>query len=742
MSDKLSIIGQIKNLNIKIKEIFLFSLLLLVIILTMIIMPYYVSGNLVGSNVNYNTLQVKQLAPEDLFVKRSFEYVDQIATQEKINDALKNVYPIFTYDVSKSYEIVNKIEDFSKNIENDEISKVKNNLTGLSNNEKELFTKSYNELSSFQKQLLSTWVFELSNEIIQSGFFDYSELESLESNQQLKLTLAGAYDNNLNLENISSNHTYEIKDLISLSNLEDYISSIIRVSGIYEELPINILYLSIEGLIQPNAYYNQLLSEKAKDDAINSVKDVTIYIQEGTKIISKDSIISESDLELLYQVDENNAIFSSVQIFARIILIFIITVLCFFYLYIKLEYTFRRNQFTYIYLILMSITIIISFFIAKFYSDSNFMLICPFLPVLFGTLFIRNTTSKKEFGFLFTIQYSLYAILFPGTSFFTFFYLATIGISFLYMIQYESDRISRIISNFKACLIAIAMTFITYAIQGYPFSDMYISTFVLLINIVLCIVLERLFLPFIDNKLNIPTIFRLEELSRNDNKLLTRLKLTAQGTYTHSVNVSELAYDAAKAIGVNANLCKVAALYHDVGKIEHPEYFTENQEDGVNKHDELTPSMSGSIIRSHVKLGVDLCKEEGLPKELIDIISEHHGNDVIQYFYNEAVKDRGNNELNRVEKLDYTYNGNPPISKESAIVMIADSVEAASKSQKTSAQKVGRLISNIVRGKLDRDQLIDSHLDLTELRIIEQSLEQSLVGKLHTRIKYQNDPDN
>ncbi len=742
MNEKITIIKQIKNLNIKMKDFILFSLLLLIIILTMIIMPYYVSGNLVGSTINYNTLQVKQLAPEDLFVKRSFEYVDQIATQEKIDSVLEKIYPIFTYDISKSFEIVNKIEDFSNNIESDEISKIINNLTSLSNNEKELFIKSYNELTKYQKQLLSTWVFEISKEIIQLGFFDYEELDNLESMQQTKLTLIGAYDNNLNLGNISLSHTHEIKDLISLRNLEDYISSKIRVSNIYEKLPINILYLSVEGLLESNAYYDQLLSEKAKEDAISSVEDVTVYIQEGTKILSKDSIISESDLELLYQVDINNAIFSPIQIFARIILILFITIFSFFYLYLKLEYTFRRNQFTYIYLVLMCTTIVISFFIAKFYSNSNFMIIYPFLPVLFGTLFMRNTTNKKEFGILFTIQYSLYAILFPGTSFFTFFYLTTIGISFLYMVQYENDRITRIISNFKACLIAIVMTFITYAIQGYPFSDMYISTFVVLINILLCIVLERLFLPFIDNKLNIPTIFRLEELSRNDNKLLTRLKLTAQGTYTHSVNVSELAYDAAKAIGVNANLCKVAALYHDVGKIEHPEYFTENQEDGINKHDELTPSMSGSIIRSHVKLGVDLCKEEGLPKELIDIISEHHGNDVIQYFYNEAVKDSENNESNRVEKLDYTYNGNPPMSKESAIVMIADSVEAASKSQQPSAQKVGRLISNIVRGKLDRDQLIDSHLDLTELRLIEKSLEQSLVGKLHTRIKYQNDRDN
>lgn len=742
MNKSSTILKQIKEIKISLRDTILFSLLSVIIIVIMIIMPYYVSGNLVGFSINYNSLQVRQLAPEDVFVKRSFEYVDQIATQEKKESALEKIYPIFTYDVSKTYEIINKIESFRNGIDNNENSTIINNLTSLSNNEKELFLKSYTELTTYQKQLLSTWVYEITREIIQFGYFNNSDLNSLEDLNHTKLTIQGAYDNEINLDDMDLSHTHEIDDLVSSRNIEETISSKIRISNIYKELPINILYLSIEGLIESNVYYDELLSEKAQIDAIENVEDVIVYIQEGTKILSKDSIISESDLELLYQVEQNNAIFSNVQILARIILILVITIFSFYYLYSRLEYTFRRNQFTYIYLILMSLSVLFSLFIAKFYSDSSFMIISPFLPVLFGTLFIRNTTSKKRFGFLFTIQYSLYAILFPGTSFFTFFYLTVIGVSFLYIIQYESDRISRIISNFKACLISIAMTFITYALQGYPFSDMYISTLVVLINILLCIVLERLFLPFIDNRLNIPTIFRLEELSRNDNKLLTRLKLTAQGTYTHSVNVSELAFDAANAIGANANLCKVAALYHDVGKIEHPEYFTENQDEGTNKHDELTPSMSGSIIRSHVKLGADLCKDEGLPKELIDIISEHHGNDVIQYFYNEAVKDSENSEYNRVEKLDYTYNGNPPRSKESAIVMIADSVEAAAKSQNVSAQKVGRLISNIVRGKLDRDQLIDSHLDLTELRTIEKSLEQSLVGKLHTRIKYQNDADN
>lgn len=729
---------KLKKNESNLKVILAFSFLIIMIIAVMTIMPFFVSGNFIGLNITSDTLVLKQLAPDDLYVKRSFEYVDEKATQEKKEEALKKVYPIFTYDVSKTYEILNRVENFNKNIEADYSQGVLDSLVSLTANEKDLFYQSYLKLSDNQKKILSTWVYEFVREIIKNGYYDVIELSSIIDNDFQKITLKGFFSDSFNIEEISNSKVYNVNSLLTEKNIEDLINSNIKLTSLYNSIPLNILYFAVEGIIEPNVKYDIILTEKAKEKAINGVKDVVVFIPAGTKILTKDTIVREADIELLKQVESNNAIFSNLQIISRLILIILITFFSFFWFLSRASYTFRRVQFTSIYLVIMLITLIGSLFLTSFYSKNNLSILAPLLPVLFGTLFLKNITTKKTFGYLFTIQYSLYSILFPGSSYFTFFYLCSIGISFIYIIDYNNDRINQILSIFKGILIATFMTFILYSIQGYPFRDFYRSLIFIIINILVCFMLERAILPFVDSKLNIPTIFRLEELSNLDNKLLVRLKMTAQGTFTHSVNVSELAYDAAKAISANADLCRVAALYHDVGKMDHPEYFTENQDDEYNKHDELTPSMSGSIIRSHVKLGVDLCKEENLPKELIDIISEHHGNDIIQYFYNEAVKDSEKN-LNRVDLLDYTYNGNPPQSRESAILMIADSVEAASHSQNTSAQKVGRLISNIVRQKFDRGQLNDSHLDLTELTQIEKSLERSLVGKLHTRVKYQND---
>lgn len=745
MSTKETILEKIKpnedELNLKDNVIFI-SLILLIMAI-MIIMPYFVTGNLIDSHIQADALKLRQLAPEDLYVKRSFEYIDKKATEEKKEAALSKVYPIFTFDVSNTFNTSRRILNFNISIENDNLPGILDLLVSASPNEKELFVKGYEELSLVEKRVLSSWVYDVSKYVLQSGYYDKNEIISLKADNVNKLTLKGYLNDMYSVEKLEETKKVAVDSLITTGNLEDIIESYLD-SNNSDGLNSNsarLLVLSVKGLLAPNVHYDYLLTELAKDEAISDIEDIIVTVPSGQRILSKDTIITQSDIELLKQVEDNSAIYSNTQIIARIILIVLITVFSLYLFWTRAAYTFRRVQFTYIYLILMIFTLLLSLLINYYASKLNISVLAPCLPVLFGTLLLKNVTGKKRFAILFTIQYALYSTLFPGATFFTFFYLMAIGITFLYIIVYDQSRMTRIGSIFKGGLIAILMTLVLYAIEGYPFNKLLYSFSFILINILFCYMLERLLLPLIDSFLNIPTIFRLEELRDINQKLITKLKMSAQGTYNHSINVSDLAYEAAKKIGADAELCRVAALYHDIGKLDHPEYFTENQEDGVNKHDELSPSMSGSIIRSHVKLGVDMCKAEGLPKEIVDIVSEHHGNDLIQYFYQEAKKFSSDKPFNKVVPSDYCYTGNPPRSKESAIVMIADSVEAASHSQKVSAQKVGRLISMIVKQKLDRGQLNDSNLTLSELKLIEQSLENSLVGKLHTRIKYPKDDE-
>lgn len=240
--------------------------------------------------------------------------------------------------------------------------------------------------------------------------------------------------------------------------------------------------------------------------------------------------------------------------------------------------------------------------------------------------------------------------------------------------------------------------------------------------------------------LNTASVFRLMDLSDVNNPLLRKMMVQASGSYQHSMMVAQLAESACREINANSLLARVGAYYHDIGKVEQPEYFTENNFDGKNKHDELNPTMSASVIKSHVRKGVEKAYELRMPKAVINIISEHHGNDVIGYFYNKGV-------IQQDESLtpeDFSYPGNPPSSKESAVVMLADTVEAACRSlDNPTVPRLEKFITTLVNGKMERKQLDNCDLTFRDITKIKDVFVQILGAYYHTRIKYPNqkDPD-
>ncbi|MCL2765369.1 MAG: HDIG domain-containing protein [Treponema sp.] len=250
-------------------------------------------------------------------------------------------------------------------------------------------------------------------------------------------------------------------------------------------------------------------------------------------------------------------------------------------------------------------------------------------------------------------------------------------------------------------------------------------------NGIICGMLILGFLPPLEHALNAVTSFRLMELSDLNAPLLRKLFTTAPGTYSHSLMVANLAEQACQDIGSNALLARVGAYYHDIGKMENPDYFVENQTDH-NRHDEIAPRLSATIIRSHVKLGVEKALNLGLPKDVISIVSEHHGNSIISWFYNKATE----NEV-AVNSEDFSYPGSPPRSKESAIVMLADVAEAAVRTlTKPNATKIEKFIQQLFDSKIEHGQLSQSDLSFHELEIIKKAFVRVLAGYYHTRIEY------
>jgi len=232
------------------------------------------------------------------------------------------------------------------------------------------------------------------------------------------------------------------------------------------------------------------------------------------------------------------------------------------------------------------------------------------------------------------------------------------------------------------------------------------------------------------------TDIKLLELSNMNLPVLKDLAVLAPGTYHHSVVVGTLAEKAAEAIGVNALFARVSAYYHDIGKLQQPQYFVENQKDGHNPHDDLSPNMSALILVSHVKDGVAYAKEHGLPRPLVDAIPEHHGTRLIRFFHEKA-KQLAIEDGREVDESEFRYPGPKPRSKETAVLMLADSVEAISRTlSDTSPANLRLMIERAIQDVLDDDQLDECSLTLGDLSKISEAFLSVLAGMHHQRVEY------
>lgn len=251
-------------------------------------------------------------------------------------------------------------------------------------------------------------------------------------------------------------------------------------------------------------------------------------------------------------------------------------------------------------------------------------------------------------------------------------------------------------------------------------------------NVFLCLLAYPL-IPLLERMFGFISPVKLGELSDMNRPLLERLARQAPGTWQHSLNVANMAEQAARSIGADALLVKTAALYHDIGKVANPGFFIENQT-GPNPHEKIGPKESAGIIIGHVNEGVKLAKQAGLPRVIIDFILTHHGTTRAQYFYLNYIKDRPEREA---EEADFRYPGPPPSSKEQTILMIADSTEAACKSLKNpTEQELYGLIDSVIRGKLTSGQLENSRLTFQELEACRSVFKSILKSVHHGRIAY------
>jgi putative nucleotidyltransferase with HDIG domain len=480
--------------------------------------------------------------------------------------------------------------------------------------------------------------------------------------------------------------------------------------------------------ITENVFFSPDDSKRRVAEAMVKAEPVVKYIDRGKRIIRKGFIISEEDMKELRALHLSLTGRDPRLIAGQILVLFLVFVLLVFLCGSRVIGRSLMDREIYLLAALSSLYIILAVFV-KNLSPGN-LPVSVVLPTALAVMLPAILINQRA-ALVLTMVLPLGAYLAGSFDTSAYIFALSSGVTAVFSLQNAEKRMDLIRAGVSIaganCVAMIAILLVRRDDFGeYPAMLVWSVC-----NGLASGMLVLGFLPPLEHVLNAATPFRLMELSDLNAPMLKRLFAAAPGTYSHSIMVANLAESACQDIGANSLLARVGAYYHDMGKMENPDYFVENQTD-YNRHDDLAPRLSATVIRSHVKLGVEKARIMGLPREVIDIIAEHHGNSVITWFYNEALKRES-----AVDMEDFTYPGNPPRSRESAVVMLADVTEAAVRTlKKPTAAKMEKFIQDLVSAKVEHGQLSESELTFRDLAVIEKAFLRVLAGHYHSRIEY------
>lgn len=487
----------------------------------------------------------------------------------------------------------------------------------------------------------------------------------------------------------------------------------------------------LQKVIKPNSRVDEKATSARREAYIESyIMENPVIIYKDERIISKDDIVTEDKFEVLKELNYIDSegkpdYLLYISVFLIIFILFIVT-----FLYIKRFHPkvyYDRNS-----IMLICVTILITTFFAwcvkEFIPELSSFIIPIFIAPIVIAIFL-GVEPAISINIMLAFSYSLML----GRNL-EFIIMTIVGGTFaaFYTSNATQRRRISLAGILLGLLNAVIIVFLGM-IDKRGIESLLNDAGLALINGILSIILAIGLLPFLESIFNIVTPLKLLEYADPNHPLLKRLLMEAPGTYHHSLMVGNLAEVATREIGGNSLLARVGAYFHDIGKLKRPHFFKENQFSD-NPHDKLTPNLSTLVITSHTKDGEEVALKYRLPKIIRDIVLQHHGNTLVAYFYHKATQ------IDKVEELkeeNFRYEGPVPDTREAAVVMLADSVEAAvrSLSEKTPG-KIEGLIRKIIKDKLDDGQLDRCDLTLKDLSIIADSFLQVLNGIYHERPEY------
>ncbi|MEW6718439.1 MAG: HDIG domain-containing metalloprotein [Chloroflexota bacterium] len=514
-----------------------------------------------------------------------------------------------------------------------------------------------------------------------------------------------------------------------LNDAQLSIPSLINLSFAEEQAAI--VTELVSAFIAPNSFYSEELTEAAQKAARDAIPPVIKNFLQGETVIRRGEVISAEDVEALAQLGLVEPQKQWRDFISPAIIVLILSAIATLFI--------RQNQT--LYYDLTTVHIIAPFFLLFLFGARLLIpghTVVPYAYPIAAYGLLLAVFFQRETAIAFSIPLSILAAYnLPNSQDLTLYYL--LGSLFGVLMLRKAERLLTFIWAGMGVAISGAATVI--AIRILEASTDWIGLVTLgaasIVNGVVSVSLALAIQFFLSQLLGLTTPIHLLELSRPDHPLLKLLLRNASGTYQHSLQVANLAEQAAEAIEADALLTRVGALYHDTGKVSNPYYFIENQVPGsTNPHDELGPLTSSEILRKHVTEGLELARKYRLPRRIRDFIAEHHGSMITRYQYAQAVNNAGGDE-GQVHKDEYRYPGPRPQSRETAILMLADGCEARVRAERPQTEKALRaMVQSVINHRLEQGQLDDTDLTLHDLQLLVESFTTTLRGVYHPRLTY------
>jgi putative nucleotidyltransferase with HDIG domain len=578
---------------------------------------------------------------------------------------------------------------------------------------------------------------------------DSLTIDEVQKFKKLGSTIISQVYNDGFLESVSESRIDDQNDIISIKkenevkdipfknlNTSKEVLSIINsnLKTIKSQYKSNLLLDELAGIIKPNITFDNELTNKIIEKSIDGISYTKGKVSSGELIILKGDIVEGKKLAILNSLksESESQIWSESNynwiVFGYTILVSLALLMLLLFLHkYRIEIYNNNNKVTFIFFNIFAI-IFIQTLVIKYNSDYLYIVPLSILPIILKAFF---DARLGLFAHVLTVLLLGYIV--PNS--FEFIYLHIIaGIVTILTVSELYKRANLFISVAQITVIYMLTYFAFSIIKEGNASQINWDYFMLFaangllsfLSIILIYIYEKVF--------GLVSDVTLLELSNTNTPLLRELNEKAPGTFQHSMQVANLAEAAANEIGANSMLVRTGALYHDIGKMANPMYFIENQATGVNPHNDLSPSDSAKIIIDHVILGVEIAKKNNLPDRIIDFIRTHHGTSTTYYFLRKEQELNPNTKV-KVEK--FQYKGPRPFSKETAILMMCDAAEAASKSLKNpTAQSINDLIDKIVSKQVSNNQFVNSDITFREINIIRKVIKKKLMNIYHLRVEY------